>query len=769
MPNDAAKDCGLVATANFQNSSAVSASLPATQNLKFERKDWTSFRTVEGLMQKAGVAKELLTRLVMKELTDNALDAAGKVEVGKLPKKRGYFVEDMGNGIEGTPQEIAHLFSIARDLVTSKLIRLPQRGALGNGLRVVASADLVSGGSLAVITRDKRIELRPERNGTTSVVKVTKVKFPIGTRIEITFGSALPCNEGTLYWAQIASRLAPWGKSYTGKSSPWWYDLPNFCELLSSAGNTPVRDLLAQLDGGESTDATPCNAVSEKQAATLLEAARDNCLWVEPKRLGSVGAEAFPKLAYACARGTAFFGDEPQAQIPFVVEAWAGEQSDMSLVACVNRTPVAADIYASRDKRDIDVYGCGLHHNVAQASKDKQFSIWLNITTPFMPITSDGKEPDFTPFLHKIVEAIGKAVHKARRPKTDPDSGLLPKRRRGRQSPEADAAYRRKVKTFCQLIRQIHSSLDFGVGSRDYCYLMEEHGLRKGDFDAGEKLITACRKSGDLPLNICAEDASREAIGVEEIDKCDVPHKVDSLIDHLIKHAHEEYLPISLWDDLDVYVEVATEKLSLRNLFEPVCKEFHVPITNFKGWSDLNARARIMRRFAYWTARGKKCVLLLCGDHDPGGLHITDKMRKNFNDLAHAMQTNYHIDWRAVDANLLIIRFGLNADFIDQHDLTWIDNLETSSGGNLDDEGHADHYKDYVQDYLAMMTERYREDLAARKCEANALVVEPVIGRQLCRDAILEHVQIAAVQRYERKLKRLRQQLRTALQERIES
>ena len=48
---------------------------------------------------------------------------------------------------------------------------------------------------------------------------------------------------------------------------------------------------------------------------------------------------------------------------------------------------------------------------------------------------------------------------------------------------------------------------------------LEEHGLGKGDFDNAEKLITACRKSGDLPLDICAEDASREAIGLETIDK----------------------------------------------------------------------------------------------------------------------------------------------------------------------------------------------------------------------------------------------------------
>jgi hypothetical protein len=210
-------------------------------------------------------------------------------------------------------------------------------------------------------------------------------------------------------------------------------------------------------------------------------------------------------------------------------------------------------------------------------------------------------------------------------------------------------------------------------------------------------------------------------------------------------------MPISFWDYLDVYIEVATEKLSLRNLFEPVCREFHVPITNLKGWSDLNARAAMMRRFAYWAARGTKCVLLLCGDHDPGGLQITETMRKNLEDLSRA------VGWSP--ENLVIIRFGLNAPFIDRHGLTWIDNLETSSGGRLDDPKHPDHKKQYVQDYI--------EQFGVRKCEANALVVVPEVGRQLCRDAILRHIPAAAVERYEHRLNALRQQLRDALRERI--
>jgi hypothetical protein len=132
-------------------------------------------------------------------------------------------------------------------------------------------------------------------------------------------------------------------------------------------------------------------------------------------------------------------------------------------------------------------------------------------------------------------------------------------------------------------------------------------------------------------------------------------------------------------------------------------------------------------------------------------LHITDKVRKNLEDLSGA------VGW--TPENLVIIRFGLNADFIEQNDLTWIDNLETSSGGQLDDPDHADYDKIYVQDYIARF--------GVRKCEANALVVEPEVGRQLIRDAILEHLPAYALERYERKLERARKRLRRALRRRV--
>jgi hypothetical protein len=407
---------------NFQNPNAALAGSDIASNLIFEREDWTSFRTIEGLQQKAGVSKDKLTRLVMKELTDNSLDAGGAVDVGTLPKG-GYFVEDDGPGIDGSPEDIARLFSIRRPMISTKLLRLPQRGALGNGLRVVAGAVLASEGSLTVITRDRQIVLCPERDGSTTVVKHSAVKYPRGTRIEIRFGPALRCDANTLDWAKLARHFAGHGTSYAGRSSPWWYDVPHFHELLSASGDRPVRELIAQLDGctggkaGEIVAAARlgrvlCKDITRQQAERLLSATQDHVKPVTPQRLGAVGAGVLPDYAYACVRGE-------HESIPFVVEAWAITPDDFdetALTVFVNRTPVTGDIEATRDKRDIDAFGCGLSHTVATAPKEAQFAICLNITTPYMPITSDGKAPDLEPFLSTISAAITKVVRKAHRP-----------------------------------------------------------------------------------------------------------------------------------------------------------------------------------------------------------------------------------------------------------------------------------------------------------------------------------------------------------------
>ena len=312
----------------------------------------------------------------------------------------------------------------------------------------------------------------------------------------------------------------------------------------------------------------------------------------------------------------------------------------------------------------------------------------------------------------------------------------LPRRSRGRPTPEADAEYQSKLERWCAAVLKINSALDFQVSSRGWCYVLEEHGLLKGDFDTAQKLINTCRKSGLLPLGICSEDEGRQAEHLEDIDNEGPEEFAQGWIDYVCTSVHEQYNPISFWDFQDVYIEMTVEKIDLKSLFRPVCQEFHVPLINVSGWNDINSRAALMRRFAYWERKGKQSVLLHCGDHDPGGLHISDFIRSNMSDLR-------TVGW--LPDYLVIERFGLNADFIRRHRLTWIDNLETSSGGRLDDENHHDHSKPYVQEYI--------KQFGARKCEANALVVRPEAGRKLCRDAILKYIDLAQARQYEDKLK----------------
>ena len=347
------------------------------------------------------------------------------------------------------------------------------------------------------------------------------------------------------------------------------------------------------------------------------------------------------------------------------------------------------------------------------------------------------------------------------RPRIIRSSLQLPRRPPGRLSREDEERCERQLQAWCNAIVQLQSTLDFDVSARGWCYVLEEHGLNKDNFDTAEGLINKCRKSGKLPVDICSEDEGRSVDNLEDDLDTEGPEEYAQLrIDGLRQYGHESYTPLSFWDEQTFYVEMAGEKIDLKSLFGPVCGELHVAIFNAAGWSDINTRFNLLRRFSYWHARGKICVLLYCGDHDPKGLQISDFLRANLTDVSKARHSVHGaIDWQPTPDNLIIERFGLNADFIRRHNLTWIDNLKTSGGKDLSDQDHPDHFKDYVQDYLRRF--------GARKVEANALVVRPEAGRELCRAAILRYVDLDAVARYEGKLQRVRSQARRAIRQRF--
>jgi hypothetical protein len=390
----------------------------------FTREDWTLLRTVPGVCQVAGVPPERLRRLVFKELADNGLDV-GNCSGGEYGDG-GYAIEDDGPGM---PPELApHLFSIRRPLTSSKLLRLPTRGALGNGLRVVAGAVLASGGRLEVWTRNQHLRLFPRDNGET-VVEATAADFSRGTRVCVWLGSRIPSDPHADSWARQAIALAG-GEVYHGKSSPHWYDADSFFELCQAAGAQTVRDLVANLDGCTGGRAGQIAAPWKGRLAASLTRIETEALdaaacgaskSVSAERLGALGADLFPGYIYARATDTMVHGagrGQAAASIPYVVEVWAGRAGDRCDGArwAVNRTPITGEIFCYREpkkKTALVVSGCGLYH--AAEVGGEALELQVSVLTPYMPITTDGKAPNLEPIGETILEVVERAARKLRR------------------------------------------------------------------------------------------------------------------------------------------------------------------------------------------------------------------------------------------------------------------------------------------------------------------------------------------------------------------
>ena len=111
---------------------------------------------------------------------------------------------------------------------------------------------------------------------------------------------------------------------------------------------------------------------------------------------------------------------------------------------------------------------------------------------------------------------------------------IIPKRAAGRHSDQEKERYSAEIAAFCAGIVRIRSTIDFEVSSRGWCYLLEAHGVTKGEFAAIQELINDCRKSGAVPLDICCIDERRSADGIEVIHDGDPARYAERLIDGLL-------------------------------------------------------------------------------------------------------------------------------------------------------------------------------------------------------------------------------------------
>jgi hypothetical protein len=394
------------------------------QDITFVREDWRLFLNLSTLGQKAGVSRSMIGALVVKEIVDNALDAGANVECGHL-EDGWIFVQDDGPGLD--PERIAQLFSVNRPLTSTKLLRRPLRGALGNGLRVVAGAVYASGGGLRVRTRGKWIDVYPQPNGASSTKIDDDHDRASGLRVEIKLGGDVSASLAMANLSLVMNK----GGAYKGLSSPLWYDVHAFRELLHAARGARLSEVLALVDGGKrfmemfgktvsdtSKNPDPLCADLDMGAVEAIHGGLCSIVKdVPPKALGQVGRDGGPYEGYAKVAGTFRSADTSPVSLPCVVEVWAEKSDDSEpfVHMMVNRTLVPAQMKTWLDRKagKMVLQGCGLSHYVPTGRT--VFKACCNIITPYMPITNDGKEPDLLPLLDLISDAFKKAAASARR------------------------------------------------------------------------------------------------------------------------------------------------------------------------------------------------------------------------------------------------------------------------------------------------------------------------------------------------------------------
>jgi hypothetical protein len=387
------------------------------------------------------VPVDQIPRLVAKELMDNALDQAPDhrtCRIKLIPGENGFTVENGGEGIPGTDEQIAALFSINRPLTSSKMFRKPVRGALGNGLRVVAGVVVAAHGSLRVTTEGRVLELVPQWETGRTIPQFIRKSRRRGCTIEVRFGPELPVESDALDWALDAKRLAAGKSSYRGRSSPHWYDSDSFRELLDAAGDRTARDVIAEMEGCSEPKAGKIAAefkgrlasdLDRDEADRLLAAARAQARVVKPKAFGRIGQDLLPGAGYHYLADTYRLGSPASAiaaEMPAVIEVWATPQDRCVARLSVNRTPTTGRLTAWKGRSKLGIQGCNMAIYPSIGRQSELMEIWINIDIPYMPITTDGKEPDAGPFGVAIKAAVEKAVRIARRRSTaDPESGRI--------------------------------------------------------------------------------------------------------------------------------------------------------------------------------------------------------------------------------------------------------------------------------------------------------------------------------------------------------
>lgn len=315
----------------------------------------------------------------------------------------------------------------------------------------------------------------------------------------------------------------------------------------------------------------------------------------------------------------------------------------------------------------------------------------------------------------------------------------LPRPGSGRWSEAKRLKFHADVREVVAWMRQYVARLGFAPVARSWLYALESEGIiTKGDFTWASKWLADRRKEGLIPFELVGADTTRALTGSDIYDEEETPREY---INRQLRKSLEQakhYWPSSYWKHQTYYPIIWTEKRDLIKLFEP---ELPNAVRRFasKGQADVNSRVALLEECQWAEENDLEPVILYCGDHDPMGVKMSDAIVDNLMPLAKVLDWEHGLELMVCAGR--IVRFGLNAEFIDNAGLLWIDGLETSSGGDLADPSHTCHSFPYVQDYL--------REFGTRKVEANALIANPTAARALIRDELWQWLSHAGDKQWE--------------------
>jgi hypothetical protein len=179
----------------------------------------------------------------------------------------------------------------------------------------------------------------------------------------------------------------------------------------------------------------------------------------------------------------------------------------------------------------------------------------------------------------------------------------------------------------------------------------------KKSYDDLTDILTRLRVEGRIPMD-AIDDPTRATViwAVHENIKDFIDEELNSFLTGYRRNLQQSQ---------PHHLEILAEKLTIKNIIQPVCGRFNIPLTIARGYPSLPARSKMVNRFR--RSGKEKMVLLTLSDFDPEGFNIVEAtlqyMRSDF----------------GLSDEIQAIRAGLNAEQIDRFKLPQLMEAKESS------------------------------------------------------------------------------------------